>query len=139
MKDDKLVLISGSGRGLGASIAESFANKGYKVAINYFKSEKQAHALADKLGSNVMPFYADVSSKDDVIELNKNICDTFKKGPDILVNNAMTEYLFNGDLRKKAHEITWDEIQNHLDITIKGSFNLIQELFKNMKKIILEE
>ena len=46
----------------------------------------------------------------------------------------MTEYLFNGDLRKKAHEITWDEIQNHLDITIKGSFNLIQELFKNMKK-----
>ena len=30
MKDDKLVLISGSGRGLGASIAESFANKGYK-------------------------------------------------------------------------------------------------------------
>ena len=46
----------------------------------------------------------------------------------------MTEYLFNGDLRKKAHEITWDEIQNHLDITIKGSLNLIQELFKNMKK-----
>ena len=134
MKDDKLVLISGSGRGLGASIAESFANKGYKVAINYFKSEKQAHELADKLGSDVIPFYADVSCKDDVIELNKNICDTFKKGPDILVNNAMTEYLFNGDLRKKAHEITWDEIQNHLDITIKGSFNLIQELFKNMKK-----
>ena len=52
MKDDKLVLISGSGRGLGASIAESFANKGYKVAINYFKSEKQAHALADKLFSS---------------------------------------------------------------------------------------
>ena len=26
--------------------------------------------------------------------------------------------IFNGDLRKKAHEITWDEIQNHLDITI---------------------
>jgi 3-oxoacyl-[acyl-carrier protein] reductase len=119
MKDNKLVLISGSGRGLGASIAESFANRGYKVAINYCKSEKQAHELADKLGPKVIPFYADVSIKEDVVELNKNICDTFKKGPDILVNNAMTEYLFNGDLRKKANEITWDEIQNHLDVTIK--------------------
>ena len=39
----ELVLVSGSGRGLGSSIAKSFAANGYKVAVNYFKSEEKAH------------------------------------------------------------------------------------------------
>ena len=42
MKDNKLVLISGSGRGVGASIARSFVEKDYQVAINFFQNEKQA-------------------------------------------------------------------------------------------------
>ena len=54
--------------------------------------------------------------------------------PSILVNNAMTEYSFNGDLRKTAETITWQEISDHLDITLKGSLNLIQSLVPAMKK-----
>ena len=37
---NKLVLISGSSRGLGAAMAKSFSEAGYSVAINYFNSEK---------------------------------------------------------------------------------------------------
>ena len=47
-----------------------------RTAIGTFRGslkKKQAHELANKLGPDVVPFYADVSSKDDVIELNKNI------------------------------------------------------------------
>ena len=46
---NKLVLISGSSRGLGAAMAKSFSKAGYKVAINYFKSEKAAKELKKKL------------------------------------------------------------------------------------------
>ena len=35
---NKLVLISGSSRGLGAAIAKSFSNNGYEVAINYLNT-----------------------------------------------------------------------------------------------------
>ena len=38
----------------------------------------------------------------------------------------MTSYVFNGDERKTAESISWDEIQKHLDVTLKGSLNLIQ-------------
>ena len=48
---NKLVLISGSSRGLGAAMAKSFSEAGYKVAINYFKSEKEAKSLSESLPS----------------------------------------------------------------------------------------
>ena len=46
----------------------------------------------------------------------------------------MTSYVFNGDERKTAESISWDEIQNHLDVTLKGSLNLIQEVIPHMKE-----
>ena len=46
----------------------------------------------------------------------------------------MTSYVFNGDERKTAESISWDEIQKHLDVTLKGSLNLIQEVVPHMKE-----
>ena len=54
----ELVLVSGSGRGLGSSVAKAFASNGYKVAINYFKSEEKAYKLVDELGSDTDAFFA---------------------------------------------------------------------------------
>ena len=133
MNDDKLVLISGSGRGLGASIAESFVNSGYKVAINYFNSAKEAEDLSRKLGDSVQAFKADIRDENEISNMYKEINSHFSSYPDILVNNAMANYVFNGDLRKKAEDISWKEIQDHLDVTIKGSLNLIQALTPKMK------
>ena len=129
----KLVLISGAGRGLGASIAESFVNSGYKVAINYFNSAKEAEDLSRKLGDSVQAFKADIRDENEISNMYKEINSHFSSYPDILVNNAMVNYVFNGDLRKKAEDISWKEIQDHLDVTIKGSLNLIQALTPKMK------
>ena len=129
----KLVLISGAGRGLGASIAESFVNSGYKVAINYFNSAKEAEDLSKKLGDSVQAFKADIRDENEISNMYKEINSHFSSYPDILVNNAMANYVFNGDLRKKAEDISWKEIQDHLDVTIKGSLNLIQGLTPKMK------
>jgi len=129
----KLVLVSGAGRGLGASIAESFVNSGYKVAINYFNSSKEAEDLSRKLGDSVQAFKADIRDENEISNMYKEINSHFSSYPDILVNNAMANYVFNGDLRKKAEDISWKEIQDHLDVTIKGSLNLIQALAPKMK------
>ena len=130
---NKLVLVSGAGRGLGASIAESFVNSGYKVAINYFNSAKEAEDLSIRLGDSVQAFKADIRDKNEILNMYKEINSHFSSYPDILVNNAMANYVFNGDLRKKAEDISWKEIQDHLDVTIKGSLNLIQALAPKMK------
>ena len=130
----ELVLISGSGRGLGASIAKSFVNSGYMVAINYYKSKEKAEKLAQELGENASAFCADVSDMDQVKKMIEEIETKFDQSPSILVNNAMTEYVFNGDERKFADEISWDEISQHLDVTLKGSLNLIQALVPSMKE-----
>ena len=45
----------------------------------------------------------------------------------------MTSYVFNGDDRKDAESISWEEIQDHLNVTLKGSLNLIQGLVSDMK------
>ena len=129
----KLVLVSGAGRGLGASIAESFVNSGYKVALNYFNSSKEAEDLSRKLGDPVQAFKADIRDENEISNMYKEINSHFSSYPDILVNNAMANYVFNGDLRKKAEDISWKEIQEHLDVTIKGSLNLIQALIPKMK------
>ena len=130
----ELVLISGSGRGLGASIAKSFLNNGYMVAINYYKSKEKAEKLAQELGESASAFCADVSDMDQVKNMIEEIETKFNQSPSILVNNSMTEYVFNGDERKFADEISWDEISQHLDVTLKGSLNLIQALIPSMKE-----
>ena len=69
----------------------------------------------------------------------ENIKEVFGHHPSILINNAMTSYVFNGDDRKNADSISWDEIQNHLNVTLKGSLNLIQGLISDMESNLLEE
>ncbi len=134
MKDNKLVLISGSGRGVGASIARSFVEKDYQVAINFFQNEKQAKQLTKELGKTTFAFYADIRNKEDVVHMIKSINKKFGRSPEILVNNAMADFLFNGDARSMVNDITYGEILNHLDVSIKGSLNLIQEVIPRMEE-----
>ena len=128
------VLISGSSRGLGASIAKTFYENNYDVAINYYKSQEKALALAKELGPKAKIYRADVSDINQVTEMIKQIKNDFGTTPSVLVNNAMTSYVFNGDDRKTAETITWSEISNHMDVTLKGALNLIQTLIPYMKE-----
>jgi len=128
------VLISGSSRGLGASIAKTFYENNYDVAINYYKSQEKALALAKELGPKAKIYRADVSDINQVTEMINQIKNDFGTTPSVLVNNAMTSYVFNGDDRKTAETITWSEISNHMDVTLKGSLNLIQTLIPYMKE-----
>lgn len=134
MSMEKLVLVTGSGRGLGATIAQTFADQNFQVAINYSKSKDQAETLASTLGKSVEAFEADIKDRSAVEKMLESIHSSFGQTPNIIVNNAMTDYVFNGDLRQKAQEISWEEIQNHIDVSIKGSLNVIQACVPGMKE-----
>ena len=89
--------------------------------------------MSEKLTNQSHAFKCDVSNKNEVDIMLENIKEVFGCHPSILVNNAMTSYVFNGDDRKNADSISWDEIQDHLNVTLKGSLNLIQGLISDMK------
>ncbi len=84
------VLITGSSHGIGAAAAVAFAEQGYNVGVNYFKTPDGAKETAEKcrkVGANVEIFKADVSKRDQCEEMLGAFIKRFGK-IDVLVNNA---------------------------------------------------
>jgi 3-oxoacyl-[acyl-carrier protein] reductase len=86
----KTVLITGASRGIGKSAALAFADAGYAVCVNYFRSEKEAHTVVEEIirnGGNAFPFCADVSRESEALALVEAAQSHFSH-IDVLVNNA---------------------------------------------------
>jgi 3-oxoacyl-[acyl-carrier protein] reductase len=86
----QVVVVTGSSRGIGRSVAVAFAQRGARVVVNSHRDvstgESLAKAIADG-GGSALYVQADVSSPDEVERLFTSVEDTF--GPvDVLVNNA---------------------------------------------------
>lgn len=92
---NKVVLVTGSSRGMGAAILEDFAAAGASCIVNYFAdadghNRRDADVTAEQLRRHNVPvhvFEGDVSSYDSVAALMKRIASTCG-GLDVLVNNA---------------------------------------------------
>jgi NAD(P)-dependent dehydrogenase (short-subunit alcohol dehydrogenase family) len=87
---DKICLVTGASRTLGATIARRLAAYGAHVGINYYQSQEAALGLCEELaalGVKALPFQADVSRPEEVERL---VAETLAQlGPiDILVNNV---------------------------------------------------
>lgn len=83
---ERVVLVTGASRGLGASIAKLFLKNGDIVYLNYNKSEDKAQRIADKY-SNAKIIKCDVASEAEI----KNMIGKIKEEMgriDVLVNNA---------------------------------------------------
>ncbi|MEC7984303.1 MAG: 3-oxoacyl-ACP reductase [Myxococcota bacterium] len=128
---EQVVIVTGAGRGLGSSIAESFAREGAKVAINYRKSREGAEALAAKLGERCIAFQADVRDSEQVNQMVADVTEQLGS-PTTVVHNALADFVFNGDARKKIDEMGWDDFQAHALTGLKGALNLIQALKPTM-------
>lgn len=87
---NKVVLVTGSSRGIGRSIAVKFAKEGANVVINYKNNEKEAETITEIIssyGRECICIKADVSKEDEVKSMIEEIIHKFGH-LDILVNNA---------------------------------------------------
>jgi 3-oxoacyl-[acyl-carrier protein] reductase len=90
---NKVAVVTGASKGIGASIAKHFAAEGAKVVVNYASSkegaEKVVKAIIDN-GGIAIAVQADVSNEGDVTRLFDETRKAFGK-LDILVNNAVAQ------------------------------------------------
>ncbi len=89
---DKVAVVTGSSRGIGAAIAKTLADQGAKVVINHRHSPEGAAEVAEVIkanGGEVTLIQADVGQSNEAQRLIKETIDTYGQ-IDILVNNAGT-------------------------------------------------
>lgn len=111
---DKVAVVTGSGRGIGRSIAERLLEMGATVVISDVVADL-AESTAAELGENAVGIAADVTKSDQVDNLMTRVVDEFGC-LDILVNNAG---ITRDTLIIRMEEKDWELV---LDINLKGAF-----------------
>ncbi len=126
---NKLALITGGAKGIGAAIANELAANHYDIAINYLTSEKLANELKQTLtsryGVNVFTYKCDVSDPKQVDEMITYL-ENNHGGVDILINNAAV------DLSNMWHEKDIEAFKRTLDVNVIGAYNVSRRVYKYM-------
>ena len=117
--NNKVVLITGASRGIGAATAKIFASKGYNVVINYNNSEIEALNLSKELEQNynitTLTIKCDVSNETEVKNMVEKTIEVFGH-IDVLVNNAGIA------IDTTFEDKNADNFKRILDINLIGTF-----------------
>lgn len=125
---DKVVIVTGGGTGIGQAIASDFVRSGAKVAFIGRRLEKLHEAAADLPANRVMLCSCDVADRDAVNTTVQQIVAQFGT-VHILVNNAG----INTHPRSVAEidPSDWDAVIN---INLTGTFNMIRAVLVGMRE-----
>ena len=126
---NKVALVTGGSRGIGAAIAKRLAADGASVAITYAKDASAASAVVKAIelaGGKAIAIQADAASAEAVRGAVEKTVSTFGR-LDVLVNNAGTA------MPKPFEEATQEEMDRVLDINVRGVFATTQAALKHMK------
>ena len=125
---NKVVVVTGSSRGIGAEIVKLLSKSGYTVILNYNKSEDCAKSVENELknlGYTVDIFKADVSKKEEAESLIKFVLNKYGR-IDVLINNAGISQT------KLFTDITDEDWQNMMNNNLNSAFYCTRETVKNM-------
>ncbi|BAY15615.1 short-chain dehydrogenase/reductase SDR [Anabaenopsis circularis NIES-21] len=127
---DKVALVTGGSRGIGAAIAKRLAQEGAVVAFTYTSSSQKAEDLAQAIqatGGQALAIRADSADVEAVKNAIAQTVKTFGR-LDILVNNAGVAALAPID------QFSLDEFDRLIAVNIKGVFVATQEALRHMGK-----
>lgn len=125
---NKVVVVTGGSRGIGAEIVKKLAGDNYRVILNYNKSENEAKKVKEDLQKNninIEIFKADVSKREEVKELIDFVINKFGK-IDVLINNAGISQA------KLFTDLTDEDWNNMIQTNLTSVFYCTQEAIKNM-------
>src|SRR6202167_5225743 len=126
---EKVALVTGGSRGIGAAIAKRLAKDGANVAITYAKDAAAASAVVKAIegnGGKAVAIQADAADAEAVKAAVEKTVATFGR-LDVLVNNAGTA------IPKPFEETTLEEMDRVIDINVRGVFIATQAALKHMK------
>ena len=126
---NKVALVTGGSRGIGAAIAKRLAADGASVAITYAKDSNAASSVVkaiEQKGGKAFAIQADAGDTKAVKGAVEKAVATFGR-LDVLVNNAGTAF------PKTFEESTFEEMDRVIDINLRGVFVATQTALKHMK------
>src|SRR6266550_4700164 len=124
---NKVALVTGGSRGIGAAIAKRLAADGARVAITYTKGADAAASVVkeiERAGGKAIAIQADAADPDAGKAAVEKTVATFGR-LDVLVNNAGTA------IPKTFEETTLEEMDRVIDINIRGVFVATQAALKH--------
>ncbi len=129
MLNDRVAVVTGSSRGIGAAIAKELARNGAKVLVNYTANREQGQRVVADIaatGGRAMLARADVTVRADVEALIRAA--EAELGPvDILVNNANMSFPV-----APFAEYRWEDFERKLTSELKASFFTCQAVVPGM-------
>lgn len=120
---NKVIIVTGSSKGIGKEIAILLAENGGKVVVNSSSSMPEAISVVESItknGGQAMAIKADVSNREEVSQLFDQTIKAYGK-VDVLVNNAGVM------ISKTIKDNTQEDFSKQFDINVRGVFNTLQE------------
>jgi 3-oxoacyl-[acyl-carrier protein] reductase len=127
---NRVALVTGGSRGIGAAIAKRLSTDGASVAITYAKDASAASAVVKAIerdGGEAIAIRADAADVEAVKGAVEETVATFGR-LDVLVNNAGTA------IPNTFEETTFDEMDRMIDINVRGTLAATQAALKHMQR-----
>jgi 3-oxoacyl-[acyl-carrier protein] reductase len=126
----RVAIVTGASRGIGAAVARRLAADGFTVVVNYAGNVNEANTLVDSIasaGGKAIAVQADVSDPSAVAKLFRYTVDTLG-GVDVLINNA--------GIMKLAPLVESDDrlFDSHIAVNLKGTFNTLREAVRTLRE-----